>query len=256
MFKKIQNFIKKKYLLKKYNLNEIIRQQNKNYLDLHLNRDAGLRKLEVIKKEYNFIHRPMSSEHEVIFTSISNSDKKIKNILEIGTFDGINSFLLSVLFPNSTINTIDLNADDDDFVNYYNRNINTKQFIEKRNKILNKTEYINFENLNSLNLINRKDKYDLIWIDGAHGYPNVCIDIMNSLNLISDNGIIMCDDVFKNKQSNEDKMYNSIASYETLKALEKEKLIELNLFYKRLAAINNYDNNKIKYIAMFKKIKY
>ena len=101
-----------------------------------------------------------------------------------------------------------------------------------------------------------KDKYDLIWIDGAHGYPNVCIDIMNSLNLISDNGIIMCDDVFKNKQSNEDKMYNSIASYETLKALEKEKLIELNLFYKRLAAINNYDNNKIKYIAMFKKIKY
>ena len=63
----------------------------------------------------------------------------------------------------------------------------------------------------------------------------------------------MCDDVFKKKQHNEDKMYNSVASYETLKALEKENLIKLSLFYKRLSAINNYDQNKIKYIAMFQK---
>ena len=30
---------------------------------------------------------------------------------------------------------------------------------------------IKFEELNSLNLINYKEKFDLIWIDGAHGYP-------------------------------------------------------------------------------------
>lgn len=36
----------------------------------------------------------MSSEHEVLFSSISLSeDINVFNILEIGTFDGINSFL-------------------------------------------------------------------------------------------------------------------------------------------------------------------
>jgi len=63
----------------------------------------------------------------------------------------------------------------------------------------------------------------------------------------------MCDDVYEKRHSNEDKMYNSIASYETLKSLEKENLIKLNLFYKRLKAINNYDKKKIKYIAVFQK---
>ena len=44
----------------------------------------------------------MSSEHEVILSSLSSlTHKKINNILEIGTFDGVNSFLLSLLFKKS-----------------------------------------------------------------------------------------------------------------------------------------------------------
>lgn len=220
---------------------------------MNLNRDSGLKILQKIKKEYNFLNRPMSSEHEVIFSSISNSNNQIKNILEIGTFDGNNSFLLSLLFPESNIETIDLHENDDDFINFYSRKDIIQKFLETRNQTINKRKNIKFEKMNSLNLIKKKDKYDLIWIDGAHGYPNVCVDIINSLNLISENGIIMCDDVFKNKQAKEDKMYNSIASYETLKALEKENLIKLRFFYKRLNSINNYDKNKIKYIAFFQK---
>ena len=48
----------------------------------------------------------------------------------------------------------------------------------------------------SLNLINSNEKYDLIWIDGAHGYPTVTIDIINSLKLINNDGLIICDDVY------------------------------------------------------------
>lgn len=253
MIKKIINYFKKKYLLKNYNLQEITKEQNQNFSHLNLNRDSGLKILQNIKKEYNFLNRPMSSEHEVIFSSISNSNNQIKNILEIGTFDGNNSFLLSLLFPESNIETIDLHENDDDFINFYSRKDIIQKFLETRNQTINKRKNIKFEKMNSLNLIKKKDKYDLIWIDGAHGYPNVCVDIINSLNLISENGIIMCDDVFKNKQAKEDKMYNSIASYETLKALEKENLIKLRFFYKRLNSINNYDKNKIKYIAFFQK---
>ena len=38
--------------------------------------------------------------------------------------------------------------------------------------------------MNSLELTNSKNSYDMIWIDGAHGYPYVTIDIINSLRLL------------------------------------------------------------------------
>ena len=41
----------------------------------------------------------------------------------------------------------------------------------------------------------------------------------------NDKGIIVCDDVHKEKPTNQDSMYRSIASYETLKSLENEKII-------------------------------
>ena len=45
--------------------------------------------------------------------------------------------------------------------------------------------------MNSLELINHERTYDLIWIDGAHGYPMVCIDIINSLRLSDKRDYIM-----------------------------------------------------------------
>ena len=67
----------------------------------------------------------MSSEHEVLFSSLSlNYNNNIKKILEIGTFDGKNSYLLSLLFKNSKIDTIDLEKNDINFKNSYNRKKN------------------------------------------------------------------------------------------------------------------------------------
>ena len=128
----------------------------------------------------------MSSEHEVIFSSLSLSKKSFTDILEIGTFDGFNSLLLSNLFPNSNIDTIDLPEIDNKFTNFYNRKNNISKFIQDRNIILSKNKNINFSALNSLKLLNFKKKYDLIWIDGAHGYPVVCIDIINSLHILKE----------------------------------------------------------------------
>ena len=74
----------------------------------------------------------MSSEHELLFTSISiNSKVKINNILEIGTFDGINAFLLSQLFKESKIDTIDLNSNEEDFKNFIIEKIILKTFLIK-----------------------------------------------------------------------------------------------------------------------------
>ena len=196
----------------------------------------------------------MSSEHEVLFSSLSViKNQKISDILEIGTFDGVNSFLLSNLFPKSNVDTIDLHETDEDFINFYDRKNKIKDFINNRNKVLVKNSNINFFHLNSLKLLNHKKKYDLIWIDGAHGYPTVSIDIINSLNMIKDNGIILCDDVVVNlNHLNSDRMYSSII-FETSERIAKQNLIKFNLIYKDEYE-DNCIENKRKFIAFVKKI--
>ena len=254
---KVVNKINLYFKIKSYDLKYFQDRQNKIFNKLGLNRVEGVKKLNLIKNELNLSQcRQMSSEHEVLFSSISiKENTAIKNILEIGTFDGVNALILSNLFPDAEIDTIDLSPDDNSFKNYYNRKNSINKFVSDRQNTLSKNQKINFFEINSLQLINHKKKYDLIWIDGAHGYPEVCIDIINSLNLINKNGIIICDDVFLNlKQKNSDRMYNSIASYETLNELEKLKIIKLDLIFKRLDAENNSSENIRKFVGIFKKL--
>ena len=79
----------------------------------------------------------MSSEHEVLFSAISKKNQKeIKNILEIGTYDAVNSFLLATLFENANVHTIDLPDTDQKFKQTYNRSNNVNEFISKRNEII------------------------------------------------------------------------------------------------------------------------
>lgn len=241
--------------IKKYNEEEFKNKQNIIFNKLGLNRNLGFENLKIVKNKLNLtLSHGMSSEHEVLLSSISLNNLNIKEILEIGTFDGYNAVLLSNLFKNSKVDTIDLPDNADVFLNTYNRKNNYKNFIaERNNKILN-YKNIKFKELNSLKLINSQKKYDLIWIDGAHGYPFVCIDIINSLNLINFNGYILCDDVFTNlNYQNSDKMYNSIASYETLSELQKENIIEFNLIFKRLEAKYNSVKEDRKFVAIIQK---
>tara|TARA_B100000575_G_C23127196_1_gene653222 strand:+ start:1256 stop:2095 length:840 start_codon:yes stop_codon:yes gene_type:complete len=246
------------FYYKRYNQVFFEKEQNKIFEHFGLNRQEGIKKLTLIKKDIDFKLRnsEMSSEHEIIFSSLSLTENKLhKDILEIGTFDGFNSLLLSNLFPNSNIDTIDLSETDSDFTNFYNRKENISKFIQDRNIILSKNKNISFFPLNSLKLLNHKKKYDLIWIDGAHGYPVVCIDIINSLHILKENGLILCDDVYlKLNQNDSDKMYSSTATYETLNELKKQNIINFRLIYKRLDAKNNCVENTRKFVAIVEKI--
>ena len=256
--KKILNKLNYYFSYKKYNQNFFEKEQNEIFKYFGLNRQEGVKKLILIKKDLDFKSRNsgMSSEHEVIFSSLSlNSNKSLTDILEIGTFDGYNSLLLSNLFPNSNIDTIDLPETDEDFINYLIIKDNVSKFIQERNIILSKNKNINFFSLNSLKLLNYKKKYDLIWIDGSHGYPVACIDIVNSLHILKENGLILCDDVLlKLNHSNSDRMYGSIATYETLNELKKQNLIDFRLVYKRLSAKYNCIEKRRKFVAIVSKM--
>jgi len=243
------------FFIKKYNYLKYHTKQVNIFKTLNLNRQLGKEKLNLTFKDINFhsSKRSMSSEHEVFFSSLSASnDFKINKILEIGTHDGFNSLLLSHLFPNAKVDTIDLQSSDKNFINFYDRKYKIDDFLKKRNNFLSKSSNINFYEMNSLKLIGSKNKYDLIWIDGAHGYPVLCIDIINSLNIINRNGLILCDDVYINKVKN-DNMYYSNAAFETLNALSEEKIINFKLIYKRLSAKDNCLEKYRKYIAIIKK---
>ena len=50
----------------------------------------------------------MWSEHLVLFAAFSEGRSDVHKILEIGTFNGETAKILSRLFPNSLITTIDL----------------------------------------------------------------------------------------------------------------------------------------------------
>lgn len=267
IYKKIASFKEKSFLklnfymrIIGYNPKEVIKKQIKCYVEAGLDREKGLKKLNNNLKKlqlsaYNESNE-MYSEHLIIFAAIADKyQNRIKNILEIGTFDGKTSRILSSLYPLSKINTIDLKDNDPIFINSYGReNIQIRNsFIEKRNELLNSAKNINFFQFNSLNIMKTEiatKEYDLIWIDGAHGYPFACADIVNSFSLAHKDTLIICDDVWE-KVSQNDQLYKSDASFKTINEFEKANLLSTNYVRKRIGKKFLIDD---KYICLCKLI--
>jgi predicted O-methyltransferase YrrM len=200
--------------------------------------------LDNFGKEYDE-NNGMWSEHLLLFSALSISyPKRIKSILEIGTFNGETAFILSKLFPHSKITTIDLNNSNLKDVKEYSYAFDSSEsnFISNRDKILELNESIDFIQMNSLNLFKSNDKYDLIWIDGAHGFPYVAIDLSNALRMVNPDGFILCDDVYKSTSENS-MITESMATFITLQKFQEAGLIKFNLVPKRLS-------KKIKYVAV------
>ena len=49
-----------------------------------------------------------------------------------------------------------------------------------------------------------KEKFDIIFIDGLHESDQVCVDILNSLNRLNDNGVIICHDMLPTSKAMQD----------------------------------------------------
>ena len=89
----------------------------------------------------------------------------------------------------------------------------------------------------------------------AHGYPVGSIDIINSIKILKSNGIILCDDIWKNNNNKFERLYDSNAYFQTIEALEKEKILSVKFLYKRLDAKSNSLDKFRKYLAFIKSIK-
>jgi predicted O-methyltransferase YrrM len=246
------NKVKKIYQIKKYNIEFYKTKQNQIYKKNNLSKVLGIKKLINILK-YLSISPKRIPEHQIILSAISVIKPNFKNILEIGTYDGQNSLILSNLFKHAKIYTIDLKID-----NYYPSHFfkgyvkNEKLFQDARNNNIKKNKNIIFKNLNSIKLLNFKNIfYDLVWIDGNHINPYVTIDIINSLRLTKKSSIILLDDVVnKNFKSNDFVNHDSLT---TLNKLQEERLLKFDLFFKNFESHKNYSEDVRKYIALVKK---
>lgn len=213
-----------------------------------------------IKSKLNSLNLSYENEqlswHYHLFIGLKDYFKNQKiNILEIGTHDGTFTNFISKIYSNCQITTIDLDEGDKIFINTYNRDDKKKlnQFLKLRKNNLNRYN-INFIKLNSINIEKyfHKKKFDLIWVDGDHLNPQVTIDIVNSLALLTNKGIICTDDVIMNTKFKKSK-YISNESFLTLKHFENNKIlknyylikriIKSNFFEKKYISISTFNNN-------------
>lgn len=227
-----------------------IELQNKLYRDLDLDREQAKKRIDSICLE-NFgrpysEHLGMWSEHLVLLAALSLKRNDMTRILEIGTFKGETTSILSSLFPKSYIDSIDLAHQqiiDQGIYSYATYSIVTSQ-----DKV--KQENIRFKVMNSIQLLNETEKYDLIWVDGAHTSPISVIDITNSIRLLSEHGVAICDDVFL-QPSIFDKV-SDLSSFETLKSFQESDIITFTLIKKRLSKRFNNFLVKTKYLGIYK----
>ena len=235
----------------------LLDEQNIAYLNLGLDRDKGLQKLNSILEDIYGVSysekRGMWSEHLLVFAAIATSDRVVSNILEIGTFNGETARILSALFPSSQILTIDLPFYEIKKTKMYEYETKNSQLIFKRNENLKLLPSVKFLEKNSLTLMNTATGFDLIWIDGDHSYPVAAIDIANAVRMLNPNGVGICDDVYLDAKEGQ-MSGRSKASIETLKSLNSAGLISYSLIYKRIGGYFNFPAFNKKYLGIMKKI--
>ena len=228
-------------------------KQNAIFSSLGLDRSLALVKLNKVLEELYGItfneKNGMWSEHLVLFAAFSEGRSDVHEILEIGTFNGETAKILSRLFPNSLITTIDLPSSELSKSKIYGYETKNDIIISKREKNLKLASNVNFKEMNSLELIHHESKYDLIWIDGDHSYPTAAIDISNAVRLLTKNGIALCDDVYLNTKSRGNNG-RSVSTFETLSKFHSAKLIHYKLVNKRLGFFFNNPKFSRKFLGV------
>jgi predicted O-methyltransferase YrrM len=228
------------------------KRQELMFKKFNLDRQRGLTKLnKILESEFEKSYTEnngMWSEHLLFFAALSLDSIEIRKILEIGTHKGETTRILHLLFPLATITTTDLPPNLAKELKIYSYG-ESNEIIEARKQNIGAIKEIYQVQQDSCNLTIENNKYDLIWLDGAHGHPVCCVDITNAIRLIEAKGFVLCDDVYTTLR-NSDSYYDSTATLQVLEAFEKSHLINFSLINKRISARFNVFKSQSKKIAV------
>ena len=123
---------------------------------------------------------------------------KPKNILEIGTYEGLLAIWLYKKFPKAKITIVDPFLSDDK--NLSQEDCQRFRIVEenfnKNISNLDKKKILFFKITSDLFFIKNQNLFDIIYIDGNHTPEQCYKDIENSYNVLSKNGLLIIDDIF------------------------------------------------------------
>jgi len=131
------------------------------------------------------------------YTMASLVLKGAKNILEIGTGDALSTVMLSGLFPNASIFTIDLPRDDPMHNRWRRKSMPRTKRGEQRRRRLNRKNITYIEkNTFFLPSLSLPSEFELIIVDGDHTYPQAAGDIIFAYSRIAKGGFLFFHDYY------------------------------------------------------------
>tara|TARA_Y100001970_G_scaffold79352_1_gene101010 strand:+ start:859 stop:1563 length:705 start_codon:yes stop_codon:yes gene_type:complete len=119
--------------------------------------------------------------------------KNVKNMLEIGSYEGRSAIFFLKNFSNSNITCVDTwsGSDEHKSVNFelIEKNFDLNTLFYQSNNLLTKHK------MKSNEFFKTNHKYfDLIYVDGDHSSDQVKIDLINSWNILNKDGFLVLDD--------------------------------------------------------------
>ena len=129
--------------------------------------------------------------------------KDVKNVLEIGTGDALSTIVLSKLFPNASIFTIDLPQGDPRFNRWRQKSAPKTERGRQRQERLNRGNITFFEkNTFFLLDLGLPREFEFILVDGDHTYPQIAGDIMFAYSRIVEDGFLFIHDYYETNRKN------------------------------------------------------
>ena len=162
-----------------------------DFLSLSLVKEAQL-KIRAVEEQLQ-VRSSMKSFHEELLVALSMtllSTQKTVDILEIGTYDGVNALILASLDPRVRVVTLDIKPQDPrSYGTYCDVRKSTpekwqSEHYETRLENVSHPNIVYHESPSSCfllsNLSNRL--WDIFWIDGDHRFPQVAIDAASAIS--------------------------------------------------------------------------
>lgn len=136
------------------------------------------------------------------YTMASLVLKDVSKVLEIGTGDALSTALLSRLFSNAQIFTIDLPFGDPRYDRWRTKSAPETKRGEQRKERLKAENITSYEkNTFFILSLDLPETFELILVDGAHKYPQLAGDIMFAYNSIAEGGFLFFHDYYERKSS-------------------------------------------------------